>query len=277
MGRFNTPDTSKGSSPGDPGSWNKYAYVGADPINYNDPGGLVRCSVVGTFTTYPNPDDALTPVTTATIQCVGNLGSAMVNYTTSFDGNFKQAAKNAEAEWADLDRIERLDFLGNAIAGASDRLFGRDCAGLFLSPDSVDDVDARRYLSERLSRLGYIEGNSGAASIRIFDGQSASGPNVPAETTDTFGTIRIFAGGAFFTGLDGNGKNFLAANAGGPFAGMSLAGFEQLVVIHEFMHWMGIVGPDGGDFSNQRYTLPNGDVVTGSIGISQEVRNKCFQ
>ena len=40
-GRFNVPDPYQASAGAeDPGSWNRYAYVGGDPINYLDPSGL---------------------------------------------------------------------------------------------------------------------------------------------------------------------------------------------------------------------------------------------
>jgi hypothetical protein len=40
-GRFNTPDPYGGSGHSrNPLSWNRYAYTGGDPINYNDPRGL---------------------------------------------------------------------------------------------------------------------------------------------------------------------------------------------------------------------------------------------
>jgi RHS repeat-associated protein len=40
-GRFISPDPARNSAgPSDPGSWNRYAYVGGDPINENDPSGL---------------------------------------------------------------------------------------------------------------------------------------------------------------------------------------------------------------------------------------------
>jgi RHS repeat-associated protein len=43
-GRFLTPDPHKNSAgPADPGSWNRYAYVGGDPINYKDPTGRDYC------------------------------------------------------------------------------------------------------------------------------------------------------------------------------------------------------------------------------------------
>ncbi|HVP45637.1 MAG TPA: RHS repeat-associated core domain-containing protein [Bryobacteraceae bacterium] len=46
LGRFNTPDPSGSDAAdlSDPGSWNMYAYAGGDPINFNDPDGLIKCS-----------------------------------------------------------------------------------------------------------------------------------------------------------------------------------------------------------------------------------------
>lgn len=42
MGRFMTADKINGH-PSDPGSWNKYAYAGGDPINLHDPEGTDAC------------------------------------------------------------------------------------------------------------------------------------------------------------------------------------------------------------------------------------------
>jgi RHS repeat-associated protein len=45
MGRFTVPDRYTASGgPSDPGSWNRYAYVGGDPINYSDPTGEQRAA-----------------------------------------------------------------------------------------------------------------------------------------------------------------------------------------------------------------------------------------
>jgi len=51
-GRFMSPDPYKASGgASDPGSWNRYAYVGGDPVNYDDPNGLERVSLEDKFWT----------------------------------------------------------------------------------------------------------------------------------------------------------------------------------------------------------------------------------
>jgi RHS repeat-associated protein len=49
-GRFLSPDPYVASGgPADPGSWNRYAYVQGDPVNFNDPGGQYSCNVAYGF------------------------------------------------------------------------------------------------------------------------------------------------------------------------------------------------------------------------------------
>jgi len=46
-GRFNTADPYQASAgPSDPGSWNRFAYVGGDPVNYQDRSGQIR-NIIG--------------------------------------------------------------------------------------------------------------------------------------------------------------------------------------------------------------------------------------
>ena len=50
-GRFNTADPYQASGgPGDPGSWNRYAYVGGDPVNFRDPNGTCAESTATSVT-----------------------------------------------------------------------------------------------------------------------------------------------------------------------------------------------------------------------------------
>jgi len=50
VGRFMTPDPYWGSaSLTNPGSWNRYAYVGGDPVNHKDPSGLDSNDCSGNF------------------------------------------------------------------------------------------------------------------------------------------------------------------------------------------------------------------------------------
>ena len=47
-GRFLSSDPYEASGgAGDPGSWNRYPYVGGDPVNHNDKDGLAKCRVAG--------------------------------------------------------------------------------------------------------------------------------------------------------------------------------------------------------------------------------------
>jgi RHS repeat-associated protein len=55
-GRFNTADPKRSSARlRNPGSWNRYAYSGGDPINHNDPRGLDYYSIGCDPSAYENP------------------------------------------------------------------------------------------------------------------------------------------------------------------------------------------------------------------------------
>jgi RHS repeat-associated protein len=57
-GRFTNPDPYMASGgPADPGSWNRYAYVGGDPVNFVDPDGRVSTYVgLGLAWKHPVPE-----------------------------------------------------------------------------------------------------------------------------------------------------------------------------------------------------------------------------
>jgi hypothetical protein len=109
--------------------------------------------------------------------------------------------------------------------------------------------------------------NEDSGKIRAIAPPSGANPSFPGFTTEPGGLIYFYSGFAFFTGQV-NGQPL-----GGWASGMSLQDIQQVMVIHEFMHFMNIVGADD---DGQQYVLPNGDKVSGSQGISQEIRKKCF-
>jgi RHS repeat-associated protein len=84
MGRFMTPDpymaqANGAQDPGDPGSWNKYAYVQGDPINLMDSLGLVACCQIQPGPTPEPPDPPDNPcVSTLSVgvhaDCAGGGG-----------------------------------------------------------------------------------------------------------------------------------------------------------------------------------------------------------
>jgi RHS repeat-associated protein len=138
-GRFTSPDPYKASGGAkDPGSWNRYSYAGGDPINYNDPRGLARCHVVGTYTTRPNADDALTEVTTADIQCTSQYGNITWDFkNVQFDGNRGKLEKEYEGSYgADLDQTELDRLLFDGYTEAQGDLQDPACAGIFGTADT---------------------------------------------------------------------------------------------------------------------------------------------
>jgi hypothetical protein len=86
------------------------------------------------------------------------------------------------------------------------------------------------------------------------------------DLASTWGLIYVVSGSSFFTGT------LNERPLGGAFTGLSLNQAQELIMIHEFLHWEG-VGPDN---PNQQITLANGTTVTGSAGVSEEVRKRCF-
>ena len=76
MGRFITPDRMTGN-PGNPGSWNKYAYTSGDPINNIDPGGNYDCTVgVGDYAETTDCEDVTVYAGPANPQCMLLLQAA---------------------------------------------------------------------------------------------------------------------------------------------------------------------------------------------------------
>ncbi len=237
--------------PKDPGSWNRYAYTRGDPINRVDRRGLED-----EYPTYCDvyPDDPIC----SPYPIASNPGC------TFTDGCEPQQNPVGNRP------IDPREVVSNAVGNAGDRLNRPDCAGLFLDPDS-NTPEARKALSDKLDSL--FSWDNKDSTIRIQPGTNPDDPNVAAFTTDTLGLIYVYGGGAFFTNKLANGQSIGSTST---YGGMTSWDFQALVIIHEFVHYMGIVGPDGGPAKDVTWTLPNGDKVTGSDQLSKEIRKKCF-
>jgi RHS repeat-associated protein len=81
-GRFNTADGLASSAmASNPGSWNRYAYAGGDPVNRNDPSGMIPCAewyyyMVSVGDYFDGADDD---------SMEGNCGPGLADMTYDFD------------------------------------------------------------------------------------------------------------------------------------------------------------------------------------------------
>jgi RHS repeat-associated protein len=139
-GRFNVPDPSKGSSPNDPTSWNKYAYVQGDPINFNDSSGLARCWLAASVYDPYAPEHSF-----AEVYCQSE-GRTLEEYhsVVPFTGDEARLTKSFEETFgAALDLAEQDYSLGEAIARAKRAIQNTpSCRPLFsadFDPSSVLD------------------------------------------------------------------------------------------------------------------------------------------
>ena len=243
-GRFLTADPGGISTadPRDPGSWNRYAYAQGDPITMYDPNGLYGC----------NPDFCRYEVPT-------NDGSH--NYAP-IDRGTGDVDPGGGGWGGGMERTPQ-EVVTDAVMRASDRLFNSDCAGIFLSPEA-NTLEQRQVLSS------VLQGISDEGKIRTISKSSlpsGTPDGVAGFTTDRFGLIYFVQEGSFFTNQL-NGKPL-----GGALSGLTQSQTQELMVIHEYLHYWGI----GRDDAKQEYVMANGDKVVGSEGISQEIRNKCFK
>ena len=245
MGRFYSPDPSMLSVDlADSGSWNMYGYVRGDPVNNTDPSGLfLPATYCSRYRTDPlcNSSDISMP----SVPDVRLMISEAEPVGPRGLGAYERTA------------------VSDAAHRAADRLFAADCAGLFLSPEA-NTADQRKLLA---SQLDYIADRGDLRIISKGALPPGTPSSVPAFTTDTMGYVYVVSGGSFFTNML-EGKPL-----GGALQDLPLAATQELIMIHEYLHWGGI-GPDNAGQNNQ---MANGDIVVGSAGISQEVRDKCFK
>jgi|SRR5579871_100621 len=124
LGRFLTADPSSANAFTDPGQWNKYSYVGNDPVNFNDPGGLFKC----------DPNDPKNPCVTQPVLALAGANISGTAFLAKAKNQARQKPKvvlprlGSSAFSVNPDQQKRF---GLAVKDAYNRLKNSHCAGLY--------------------------------------------------------------------------------------------------------------------------------------------------
>jgi hypothetical protein len=244
-GRFLSPDPSLSSNAlVIPENWNKYAYVGGDPINKTDPFGL--CS--------PNDDPpcysvTLTEFLTGAGGGAGEGGNGYIYIPTPWDK-------------LDMSKSQYLRFLGQEMT-ALGRLLSNSTNRLksdLAKPDCAKDFkDANKDIS-KLGSTGYknygaVTETTGAdGSLQVIGSvlaryspvtgiylNSAINWSVPNDTT------------AIISGEKGTYPALAAEAAYINVPTLTTSQFMDLIILHELSHYNGTIGdPDKGPRVEQK-------------------------
>jgi hypothetical protein len=149
----------------------------------------------------------------------------------------------------------------NAVGRAEVDLLNPDCASLF-GPLGIFNLPSPAEQLEDVFEAGRIRGY-------VFDSSFKSG--VGGYTDPDSKVIYLATNRYFFTGILETGTSALLTDG---FHGLtSLTQIQEVILIHELLHEAGVVGADN---ASQVITLPNGETVVGSAGVSQAVVKHCI-
>jgi RHS repeat-associated protein len=244
MGRFMTPDPYGGSaSSNNPGSWNRYAYAGGDPINNLDPDGLDFGMIFGPYPPFLDLPDGFMGIYSTTCSVGINVMMNPFIYGGVCPPIFQGGGYEETSTEKTLTKKQQRDV--DWLPGAQDYLktfdtTNQDCltdlAALGLSVDAVRNMD--------------------------YTLTAASGP--AKSYYDTHGIV-------FYTDADTktilyDSQNFYQNS------------FKQLLgtLLHEFSHLGGLEDPDVAALLGLKLKT---DPVTGRLitnPISKKFQKDCF-
>ncbi len=248
LGRFMTPDPYKASAgPSDPGSWDRYSYTRADPINRYDPSGMDDCGpeddssdcnqipnafILVSGTPPPNPKGTKP-----------TSGYAPIKVT-------KLSNSNKQAVQVQND----LRSLTQAIDDDSKCLD-------WLTKNSSDPVAALNLVVNALLNTNNATGV--AVGVGNF-----SDPNINA-LAGTFGTNIIPAGSMQIT-VNSAGAFFNGNVPVGPGVPQTILGdtsaAQAEILIHELAHIMNAFASSGSDYGNNYLEQQNNQAVMDNCG-----------
>jgi RHS repeat-associated protein len=271
QGRFLTPDPYMASGgPSDPGSWNRYAYVGGDPINSHDPSGRFAQCPAGTHT-----NSAGTGCDPEVTDC---SASWWLPECGGFSQNPEYVAGLDQQSAADLQYMLWMQGLANTwsagLAEAANLLSKSSCSN-FLQGNTANlglGVATPADLLNLYVEQGFLTYSSDfrANGVHPGGGDLVFGGAGTGTSTFNTGGITTYATdsyvnstgtrisvNAIFMNVNSfafTGNAFL--NVGGftpvgqvdrAFAGLSQAQILALSILHELAHVTGAIGSDGGN------------------------------
>jgi RHS repeat-associated protein len=248
LGRFLTPDPYRASGgAADPGSWNRYAYVGGDPVNYIDPGGTCKMTA-----SEPTENDLCPPL-------VGFGGPVSV---------YSYQAGTVK-EWDDINpqgpAPQRFIHVTNANKTGMQEKRIRDVLD-WINPNI--DPDCADWLSGYSGAITALEGGDGSnpdtvlighgtfdtRSVSAFTGNNPSRTDLPPGYAMTVNDV-----GGFFVGSYPNSSGQqVTISPGGYTGGTSQA--QVFVLLHELAHFLGAADFQG-DFNSRRAGSQNDRLV----------------
>ncbi|QOY91370.1 RHS repeat-associated core domain-containing protein [Paludibaculum fermentans] len=245
-GRFTTADPYRASGgAGNPGSWNRYAYVEGDPVNHIDPKGLQAMNP-GYVCPYFDPEHWLTCYFT----------DPSPGGEPGVGPGPAPPPESPDPVPADPNYINNQIVAGVRAQSSSLLRSNTDCAGLF----GAFSDSAAQFMDQVPIVL--------ISSAAVPDAKPGTGGFT---SHDSGGAIFLFTNRYFFTNLLENGTPATSAPV---FNGLSMNEMQQTILIHELLHWIGVVGADADP--NQQITLPSGETVSGSEGVTMAVKSHCF-
>jgi len=220
MGRFMTPDPyGRSANANDPGSWNKYAYVGGDPVNLTDPQGLLEyCPACGFvfpeqpwITSYDCPD----MYSCSLFGDVGLLWEPFLPQQAKLGHDYGDIWNKAIQDGF-TDAFNRLSLLVNGTG---------DCGSLF-GDGAIEKMVNTEY---RIADLGGPTSQNGKWSV-------TGAATMPDKTTVYINTSGPYLDQSILTS-DGKFTPFT-------IGGLTGTAFQGFLLLHELAHELGLLGSD---------------------------------